>query len=151
VAAPPPSPSPPPPAPSPSPPAPPPPPPAPPNDSWQSGGQIQVNDGRCGWCNSSPGAPNGAEEWLNCGIHSGGWTPPYLALNQVVAADLNANGIFAPCAPYFDLFTQYGGEFGSESRDVARADQFPPSCWRLLRCRSLLATLTSLAVVGRRA
>ena len=100
----------------PAPPAPSPPAPSPPAPATQpdQGGQWGHNDGRCGWSNASPDAPNGSEDWLNCGVTSGGWTPPFLALGDVKAAPLTADGIFAPCAPYFWAFEQYGGEFGSE-------------------------------------
>ena len=88
------------------------PPPAPQPDQ---GGSYGTNDARCGWSNAGPDTPNGSEDWLNCGINSGGWTPPFLGLHDVKAAPLTADGIFAPCADYIWAFEQYGGEFGSES------------------------------------
>lgn len=99
--------------PAPSPPAPSPPAPAPAPDN---GAQYGTNDGNCGWSNAGPDAPNGSEDWLNCGLEGAGWTPPFLGLGDIKAAPLTADGIFAPCAPYFWAFEQYGGEFGSRSR-----------------------------------
>lgn len=69
----------------------------------------------CGNSNASPDAPNGAEEWLNCGLTSGGWSPPHLGLGDLVTASLDASGVFAPCAPYFWAFEQHGAANGSTS------------------------------------
>lgn len=77
-------------------------------------GLLSVNDGKCGWCNSDGNSPNGNQEWLNCGLKNGGWSPPMVTIDQLITADLNPHGVFAPCSQYFDLFRQYGGEFHSE-------------------------------------
>ena len=87
--------------------------PAPPAPQPDHGGSYGINDARCGWSNAGPDTPNGSEDWLNCGVNSGGWTPPFLGLQDVKAAPLTADGIFAPCADYLWAFEQYGGEFGS--------------------------------------
>lgn len=71
----------------------------------------------CGNSNASPDAPNGAEEWLNCGLTSGGWSPPHLGLGDLVTESLHADGVFAPCAPYFWAFEQHGAANGSMSYD----------------------------------
>ncbi|CAD6582735.1 MAG: hypothetical protein TREMPRED_003374 [Tremellales sp. Tagirdzhanova-0007] len=55
--------------------------------------------------------PNGTEDWLNCGINGGGWTPPMVRVDQLIASDLDANAAFAPCASYIDKFNQYGGQY----------------------------------------
>lgn len=105
--------APPPPPPAPSPPAPPLA-PASPQQGGQSWGTLSVNDGKCGWCNADGDHPNGSQDWLNCGLNSGGWSPPHVNIDQLIVKDLNPNGVFAPCAQYFDLFRQYGGEFHGE-------------------------------------
>lgn len=76
------------------------------------GGIISISDGTCGNSNASPDAPNGAEEWLNCGLTSGGWSPPHLGLGDLVTESLHADGVFAPCAPYFWAFEQHGAANG---------------------------------------
>lgn len=150
---------PPPPSPSPPPPAPSPPPPQQNgNSGWaHSSGTLSVNDGRCGWCNSNNDNPNGSQDWLNCGLsNGGGWSPPYVRLDQLIAKDLNPNGVFAPCAQYFDLFRQYGGEFGSKfpvkliSGENPSDPQFPLSCLRLSPCKSPHVTPGPLVVAARR-
>lgn len=117
------------------------------------GGLLSMNDAKCGWCNSDNDHPNGAQDWLNCGLNSGGWSPPHVTLNQLVTKELNPHGVFAPCTAYFDLFRQYGGEFGSKSAlllDLTSADaQFPLSCLPPSLCRSLPATPVQLVVVEK--
>jgi hypothetical protein len=86
----------------------------------QNWGTLQVNDGKCGWCNSNGDQPNGSQDWLNCGVNSGGWTPPHVTVDQLITKELDANGVFAPCAQYFDLFKQYGGEFNSKPENLPK-------------------------------
>lgn len=66
----------------------------------------------CPSADPSDDAPNGNIDWLNCGISksdpSSKWTPPKIAIHEVVVKDLDSNGIFAPCAQYFPLFEKYG-------------------------------------------
>ena len=75
-------------------------------------GVLDFTDATCGPSNATPDSPNGAEGWLNCGLDGSGWTPPAVQINQLIASELNADGIFSPCAPYIDKFNQYGNEFG---------------------------------------
>lgn len=75
-------------------------------------GLLQISSTACGACPSTSDAPNGAEWWLNCNIDSSGWNPPHVTLNQLVAADLSANGVFSPCAQYIDQFNQAGADTG---------------------------------------
>ncbi|ORX35918.1 hypothetical protein BD324DRAFT_629536 [Kockovaella imperatae] len=75
------------------------------------GNLLQVT-GNCGWCDSNSNQPNGAEWWLNCGLDSGGWNPPFVSCQELVAVDLDASGVFAPCAQYIDMFNQYGSQYG---------------------------------------
>jgi soluble lytic murein transglycosylase-like protein len=90
--------------------------PSPSADSGDGGntahwGVLAVTDGNCGWSGASDQEPNGSEDWLNCGINGGGWNPPHVTIDQLVAAELDASGVFAPCAAYIDKFKQYGNEF----------------------------------------
>lgn len=80
----------------------------------KSENRATLTHSTCGYSNAGPDAPNGAEEWLNCGITSGGWTPPHLGLDNLKVESLHADGVFAPCAPYFWAFEQYGNAHGSE-------------------------------------
>ncbi|KAK8847627.1 hypothetical protein IAR55_005486 [Kwoniella newhampshirensis] len=85
---------------------------APSSGSSSSSGLLSVNDPTCGWCGSSDDQPNGSEDWLNCGLNGGGWTPPMVTVDQLIAADLSGEGVFAPCAPYIDKFNQYAAQYG---------------------------------------
>ncbi|WRT64544.1 uncharacterized protein IL334_001476 [Kwoniella shivajii] len=75
-------------------------------------GILSMTDGTCGYSNADGSAPNGAEGWLNCGVDGGGWTPPMVTAEQLIAAELSADGIFAPCGPYIDKFNQYAAQYG---------------------------------------
>lgn len=59
--------------------------------------------------------PNGSIEWLNCGISKSNptsqWNAPTLKIEDIIVKDLDANGIFAPCAKFFDLFEKYGKQY----------------------------------------
>ncbi|WVQ98292.1 hypothetical protein IAU59_005415 [Kwoniella sp. CBS 9459] len=66
----------------------------------------------CGYSNADANSPNGAEGWLNCGLDGAGWNPPMVTVDQLIASDLHADGIFAPCGPYIDKFNQYAGQYG---------------------------------------
>lgn len=74
-------------------------------------GVLAVTDSTCGWSGATEDQPNGAEDWLNCGLNGGGWTPPHVSIDQLIAAELDSSGVFSPCSAYFDKFKQYGGEF----------------------------------------
>ncbi|GLB37621.1 putative transglycosylase SLT domain [Lyophyllum shimeji] len=61
--------------------------------------------------------PNGSIDWLNCGLMEGGWNPPYIRVEDVVAVPLSTavnsgKGPFLACSKYVHLFEQYGGQFG---------------------------------------
>lgn len=86
------------------------------NDDNNNGGSatwgvLAVTDGTCGWSGADDTHPNGAEDWLNCGLNGGGWTPPHVTIDQLVAAELDASGVFSPCGDFIGKFKQYGGEF----------------------------------------
>jgi len=101
---------------APAPPAAPSPSPAENNDQGNAGseahwGVLAVTDTTCGWSNANSDQPNGALDWLNCGIDGSGWTPPQVSIDQLIAAELDSSDVFAPCADYIDKFKQYGAEF----------------------------------------
>lgn len=66
----------------------------------------------CSSADPSEDQPNGSIDWLNCGINksnpSSPWTPPKIAIHEVIVKELTSDGIFAPCAQYFSLFEKYG-------------------------------------------
>jgi hypothetical protein len=82
----------------------------------------QLNDPKCGASNaqsftSNTDGPNGAMSFLNCGIDNGGWSPPFIHINELVAADLgtaigSGHSPFGACRDYVDRFYAIGGEFG---------------------------------------
>ncbi|WWD07408.1 hypothetical protein V865_005506 [Kwoniella europaea PYCC6329] len=76
------------------------------------GSILSVVDGTCGPSNADSNSPNGAEGWLNCGVDGAGWTPPMVTADQLIAAELSADGVFAPCGPYIDKFNQYAAQYG---------------------------------------
>lgn len=88
----------------PAPPAPPPP-PAPPSPPPTNNNNNN---------NNGP-EPNGAESWLNSGIHdASGWQPPFISVSSLKTVELSSvlGGIFAPCAPYTDAFYSASGQTG---------------------------------------
>lgn len=96
----------------------------------------------CGYNQPTPEDPNGASWWLTCGLDGGGFHPPMVKVDQLVTAELTADGIFAPCSQFFDKFHQYGGEFGRTSFTlVCRSYQFLPSSSPPSLFRSQAATL----------
>ncbi|KAF8650385.1 hypothetical protein AX16_005194 [Volvariella volvacea WC 439] len=132
------------PAPAPSPPAPSPPPPPPQeqapqggNDNggsnngnsggsngggnWGGGGVINVQSS-CGNIGATAETthttgPNGSLDWLNCGIESGGWTPPYIRIQDLVVKNLqevvnSGNSPFTACSDFIGLFEHYGNQYG---------------------------------------
>lgn len=105
-------------------PAPPPPPTTPANNNNEPvAGVLTVQSAKCGpnGATKEPtatGGPNGREDWLNCGLFDeGGWHPPLLTMDQVVAMDLDQamaspDSPFQKCAPYISLFKQYANQHG---------------------------------------
>ena len=67
---------------------------------------------------TSTSGPNGSIYWLNNGIDkSTGWNPPNVTVSDLVYRDLKTvtaepNNIYEPCAPYVQMFEEYGEEFG---------------------------------------
>lgn len=61
--------------------------------------------------------PNGSEEWLNCGLHEGGWNPPRITVPEVIAMDIDQalsspSSPFQRCGPFIELFKTYASQHG---------------------------------------
>jgi hypothetical protein len=80
-----------------------------------------VATNKCGASRADDEYPNGAEDWLNCGISrtakNSPWTPPggvtidrlaYVSLETAMAN----NHIWAPCEPFIPLFEKWGAATG---------------------------------------
>ncbi|KIP04207.1 glycoside hydrolase family 23 protein [Phlebiopsis gigantea 11061_1 CR5-6] len=87
------------------------------NTSAASQSTSNINTSTAGNCGASGATekltattgPNGSEDWFNCGIESGGWTPPPFTVNEVITKDLAAavaekNSPFSNCAAFIDDF-----------------------------------------------
>jgi hypothetical protein len=66
---------------------------------------------------TSESGPNGNIDWMNCGIHAGGWNPPNLNLGNVRYKSLGEalampNSPYQACREYIHLFERYGAETG---------------------------------------
>ncbi|TFK44405.1 lysozyme-like domain-containing protein [Crucibulum laeve] len=66
---------------------------------------------------SHTAGPNGSIEWLNCGIDSGGWNPPYIRIENVVAQSLSGainsgSSPFTACKNFVGTFEKYGNQYG---------------------------------------
>lgn len=65
--------------------------------------------------------PNGNIDFLNCGLTSGGWTPPLLHITDIVTVKLsqvayNPGSAFSPCQDFVPIFEKYGQQYGSQSQ-----------------------------------
>ncbi|KAJ1021883.1 hypothetical protein NDA16_003645 [Ustilago loliicola] len=70
------------------------------SSSSSSGGLFGFNSGSCGSSGANDNQPNGSQNFLNCGLTSGGWNPPKLSLDQlkIISANQAADSpVFAPC------------------------------------------------------
>ncbi|KAH6914306.1 glycoside hydrolase family 23 protein [Coprinopsis sp. MPI-PUGE-AT-0042] len=96
--------------------------PAPPANNNNSGGAKMVYSDYCGGARSTAeitreSGPNGHIDFLNCGIHSGGWAPPRLTFDQLSIVPLhdalqNPNSPFHACSAFFWAFEQFGNANG---------------------------------------
>ncbi|KAJ2931313.1 hypothetical protein H1R20_g5787, partial [Candolleomyces eurysporus] len=97
------------------------------NDNGATHGGIVNLQGPCGNSRAtqntnSESGPNGHIDWMNCGIHAGGWNPPNLNLGNVRYKSLQEalampNSPYQACREYIPLFekpwiTGGGGEQG---------------------------------------
>lgn len=60
------------------------------------------------------GGPNGNQDFFNCGITSGGWTPPDVKMDMIKTVSLEAEPAkttFAPCQKYNAIFEKYGAKY----------------------------------------
>lgn len=91
------------------------------NNGGSNGGIIQVQSSNCGNSGATrtttkTSGPNGSIDWLNCGINAGGWTPPFIRIEDVITQSLSSalnsgSSPFKACAPYVWIFEKYGGQF----------------------------------------
>ncbi|KAI0305544.1 lysozyme-like domain-containing protein [Multifurca ochricompacta] len=83
-------------------------------------GVIRVNPGKCGSIGATETVsklqgPNGHIDWINCGVTSGGWTPPRVEMGQLITASLDSarHTAFAACSDQIiATFNKYGNQFG---------------------------------------
>ncbi|KAJ5152782.1 uncharacterized protein N7482_009260 [Penicillium canariense] len=74
--------------------------------------------------------PNGSEDWLNTGITGNGWTPPYLALEDVyhISLDDFYRGIGSSCSQYDNYFQRAGSKYGVDPVILAVLAMQESSC-----------------------
>lgn len=78
--------------------------------------------------------PNGAMDFLNCGLYSsGGWTPPMVTIDQISAQSLDEaiaedGSPFKACKPYVSLFDKYAAQNGLPPILVASIAMQESSC-----------------------
>jgi len=66
---------------------------------------------------TSKSGPNGAIDWLNCGVNDNGWNPPFVTVKDLINVDLTEalkqpDSPFHACADFLWAFNQYGNQFG---------------------------------------
>ncbi|KAJ7188038.1 glycoside hydrolase family 23 protein [Mycena filopes] len=102
-------------------------------------GTIKVKADRCGPSGattkiSSSAGPNGAEEWLNCGISSSsGWDPPLMTADDIIYKDLpqalqSSSSPFKACGPYVKFFEKYAAQHGIPAIMLASFAMQESSC-----------------------
>lgn len=68
--------------------------------SGSGAGLLGLSFGSCGSSGATSDYPNGSQDFLNCGVTSGGWTPPNVKLSQleiISSTDAASSSVFAPC------------------------------------------------------
>ncbi|KAJ7877090.1 glycoside hydrolase family 23 protein [Mycena olivaceomarginata] len=80
--------------------------------------EASTTGGRCGprgatHETTNTTGPNGSIDWLNCGIDTDGWDPPYISIDRTVVVDLSdalqsSNSVFTACSHFVGLFQTYG-------------------------------------------
>ncbi|KAJ7163599.1 lysozyme-like protein [Mycena crocata] len=101
-------------------------------------GVIRVTVDRCGYNGASKqitsdAGPNGSLDWLNCGITDGGWNPPRMTVDQIVAVDLaqalkSPDTPFSACAKYVRMFEKYANMYGLKPIMLASFAMQESSC-----------------------
>lgn len=107
------------------------------NNNNDNGGTIQVS-GNCGGSRATSqtttvSGPNGHIDWLNCGLNAGGWTPPFIRVQDLVTKSLsgalaNPSSPFKACASFIGLFEKYGNEYGLPAIMLASFAMQESSC-----------------------
>lgn len=86
-----------------------------------SNGLIQVQDNSCGSSGATQQVtattgPNGALDWMNCGIDGAGWKPPFVLVTDLITVDLDSaisqGGPFTACSAFVWAFKQFGQQYG---------------------------------------
>jgi hypothetical protein len=82
-------------------------------DALGGAGLFSFVDSTCGKSGATEevtktSGPNGAMDWLNCGLNGNGWTPPNVQLKDVLVMSLDEaleddNSPFHPCKPYLSM------------------------------------------------
>lgn len=60
--------------------------------------------------------PNGSIDWINCGIDSGGWSPPKVQVSDLIIVDLSTSlsqddSPYQACKSYVETFEKYGKQY----------------------------------------
>ncbi|PPR05822.1 hypothetical protein CVT26_010102 [Gymnopilus dilepis] len=92
------------------------------SNAASSAGLIAVKSSVCGPSGATKqvtklSGPNGDIDWLNCGFEGGGWTPPFIRVQDIVTQPLSSalkspNSPFKACSPYISIFEKYGDQHG---------------------------------------
>ncbi|KAH7929901.1 lysozyme-like protein [Leucogyrophana mollusca] len=114
----------------------------PPADSSDGGivaGLIKVTSfGDCGASRATQeitaeSGPNGHIDFLNCGLNSGGWTPPFVKVSDIVSAELSEvayqpGSAFSACKDFVWAFEKYGQQYGVPAIMLASFAMQESSC-----------------------
>ncbi|KAF8135671.1 glycoside hydrolase family 23 protein [Boletus edulis] len=103
------------------------------------GGLVRVvSAGSCGPSRATTqvtalSGPNGDIDFLNCGLTSGGWTPPLLHMNSIVSVELSQvafspESAFSPCRDFVLFFERYGRQYGVPAVMLASFAMQESSC-----------------------
>ncbi|KAJ9107817.1 hypothetical protein QFC19_002723 [Naganishia cerealis] len=79
---------------------------------------LALRDATCGECGATPDAPNGSEDWINCGMKSAnGWTPPKVTYDQLRVGDATKlQSSYPACSDeILAVMTQVSAETGGMS------------------------------------
>lgn len=74
--------------------------------------------------------PNGSEAWLNSGLDSDGWSPPFLDINSLTHISLEDyyNGVGSSCAQYDEYFQSSGDKYNIDPAILAFLAMQESSC-----------------------
>ncbi|KAL6297855.1 glycoside hydrolase family 23 protein [Sparassis latifolia] len=77
--------------------------------------------------------PNGAIDWLNCGVNDSGWRPPFVRVSDIIAKNLTEaiqedGSPFRACDAYIDTFERYAAQYGVPAILVAAIAMQESSC-----------------------